>query len=88
MTHLTVNVIQYSEQPGLGRPSIRNLVRLKGKHFTSRNQPRKRCAVCAKKRTPAGKVKDTKTTNYCDKCKVHLCIGRCFQRYHTLVKYK
>ena len=73
---------------GPGRsPRMRNLDRLKGKHFATNKQPRKRCAVCAKKKTPTGKVKDTKTSNYCQKCDVYLCKGRCFQRFHTLVKY-
>ena len=34
------------------------------------------------------KRKDTKVTTYCPKCKKYMCIGSCFEKYHTLVDYK
>ena len=73
---------------GQGRtPRNPSLNRLKGKHFCTKRQPRKRCIVCSNKKSPSGKCKDTKTSGFCEKCNVFLCIGRCFKRYHTLVKY-
>ncbi len=72
---------------GPGRSPRVRLDRLKGKHFATNKQPRKRCMVCSKKKTPACKVKDTKTSSYCSKCDVYLCKGQCFKRFHTLVKY-
>lgn len=70
-----------------GHSPCLSLDRLKGKHFSVKKPPRKRCAVCATKKSSMVKKKDKKTVNYCEKCKVYLCIGRCFQRYHSLVKY-
>lgn len=64
-----------------------SLSRLKGKHFSVKRQKRKRCAVCSKMKNSSGKPRDTKTSSYCPKCDVFLCNGRCFKRYHTLVKY-
>ena len=41
-----------------------------------------------KKTTADGKLKDTKTTGYCEceKCNVYVCVDQLFQRYHILVK--
>jgi len=30
----------------------------------------------------------TKIMTWCPKCETHLCIGKCFELYHTRVKYK
>ena len=75
---------------GQGRsPSDRTLSRLKGKHFSYISQARKRCVVCdyKKRSRSTNKRRDTKTKTYCPKCNVHLCHGKCFERYHTSVRY-
>src|SRR6218665_1021860 len=60
------------------------LPRLLGKHFPSKSHVRHRCKVCAKQKNPGmGKVRDTKTLMYCEKCSVHLCFGDCFALFHT-----
>ena len=78
-------------QLGQGRrsPSHSTLHRLKGKHFAYYHEERRRCVVCGYKRKGphSKKRKDTKTKNYCYKCEVHLCHGKCFERYQKLVKY-
>ena len=61
--------------------------RLSGKHFLYSSQKRDRCRVCAKQLKSNGKPKDTKIRTYCSKCNVHLCIGQCFEIYHTKGQY-
>ena len=61
--------------------------RLLGKHFPYQKGKRERCVVCYKEKTASGKRKDTKTSVYCSKCDVSLCIGTCFEDYHTKSKY-
>lgn len=56
--------------------------RLQGKHFAYKASRRARCVVCNKK--TQHKRTDKKTMNYCTKCSVHLCVGACFEKYHTL----
>ena len=75
---------------GPGRNPGQILPRLTGKHFPYRTSTRKRCVVCAYKKTsPRGtKYRDTKVMTWCPKCEVHLCIGTCFECYHTRVNYK
>ena len=75
---------------GPGRTPSQVLGRLSGKHFPYRSDHRKRCAVCAYKKvhSSSNKVKDKKISTLCPKCKVHLCIGTCFELYHTRVNYK
>ncbi len=75
---------------GPGRKPSQSLSRLSGKHFPYRSAERKRCAVCAYKRVnPREKrYKDKKIMTWCPKCEAHLCIGQCFQSYHTRVDYK
>ena len=60
--------------------------RLLGKHFPYKSAHRGRCVVCSRKVTSQGK-KDTKTMNFCPKCDVHICIGSCFEAFHTMSKY-
>jgi len=68
---------------GPGRPPT-PIPRLHGKHFAYNSHIRHRCRVCAKQKNPVtGKYKDTKTVTQCDKCGVHLCIGDCFELWHT-----
>ena len=72
-----------------GRRPRLELDRLKGKHFIYKDTSiRKRCVVCYTAKTPGNKRKDTKVTTYCPKCKEYMCIGSCFEKYHTLVDYK
>lgn len=61
--------------------------RLRGKHFPFRPSKHGRCVVCYNSKTPSGKRKDTKVVTYCPKCEVHLCIGGCFENFHTKSKY-
>lgn len=71
-----------------GRNPSQTPMRLRGKHFSYKCDKRGRCAVCASVKTPSGKKKDTKTHNHCKKCQVHLCVGECFEKYHTFVNFK
>jgi len=58
-------------------------IHLHGKHFLYNSGIRARCRVCAKQVKNNGKHKDTKVRTYCQKCEIHLCIGKCFEIYHT-----
>ena len=61
--------------------------RLNGRHFAYKNPKRGRCRVCSwKKNAATGKKKDTKTQN-CRKCQVFLCVGQCFEDFHTKSSY-
>ena len=75
---------------GPGCPPTQSISRLTGKHFPYRHRTRQRYCVCAyKKKSPRGKkYKDKKIATWCPKCEVHLCIGHCFECYHTRVNYK
>ena len=59
--------------------------RFQGKHFPYKAPKRSRCRVCAyKKISPRGKArKDTKTSHWCPKCEIYLCVGRRIELYHT-----
>lgn len=61
--------------------------RLLGKHFPYTKPNRSWCVVCYQNKTPTGARKDTKTRVFCPKCGVYLCIGECFEFYHTRSKY-
>ena len=61
--------------------------RLVGKHFPYWSTERGRCLVCARQVKANGKPRDTRVRTYCRKCNVHLCIGECFEAFHTRVKY-
>ena len=65
---------------GPGRPGP-NIFRLQGKHFAYSQAAgvRRRCKVC-----------QVKTVVTCSTCQehVHLCLGTCFEKYHTLSKYQ
>lgn len=69
-------------------PSAGSGKRLIGKHFAYKGSKRGRCSVCSHKIVPGTKKrKDTKTQNFCKKCDVFLCVGVCFERYHTRTEY-
>ena len=71
-----------------GRQPVSDDKRLMGKHFAYKSSKRGRCCVCSHKISAGGtKRKDTKTQNYCNKCEVHLCVGICFELYHTRTTY-
>ena len=74
-----------SDNPSIsrGRPPIRSLTCLQGKHFPYMQPRRGRCKVCGSSKNTNGKIKDTKVRSYCPKCNVSLCIGNCFELYHT-----
>ena len=72
-----------------GREPVSTDIRLLGKHFSYKHSKRQRCAVCSQKISlTTGKTKDKKTQNYCPKCNVFLCLGECFELYHTKTSYK
>ena len=72
-----------------GRRPGEDLSRLKGKHFAYVDtSKRRRCVVCYNKKTLNNKRKDTKVSSFCPKCEEYMCIGVCFEKYHTLVDYK
>ena len=73
-----------SQRRGVGRTPTRE-EHLMGKHFPYNSAERRRCKVCAYKKVSqrSKKCKDTKTKIWCPKCEVHLCMGRCFELYHT-----
>ena len=66
-----------------GHTSASPVERLRGKHFAISSSKRGRCVVCGNKKKPNGCRKDTKTNNYCPKCKKYLCKVKCFEMYHT-----
>ena len=62
--------------------------RLVEKHFAYKSPKRGRCSVCSHKIVASTKKrKDTKTQNFCKKCGVFLCVGTCFEAYHTHTTY-
>lgn len=70
------------------RATVSTEKRLNGKHFAYKNTKRGRCRVCSQKKSAAtGKKKDTKTQNFCRKCEVFLCLGQCFEDFHTKSTY-
>ena len=89
---LTDPLLQERQSSGLQGNLDHMLVdsRLKGKHFPYFSDARKRCVVCSKKKVyPNGKAKwDTKTKTWCPKCKLHMCMGRCFELFHTKSKFR
>ena len=71
-----------------GRPPASDEKHLLGKHFAYKSSMHRRCCVCSMKISPVTKKKkDTKTQNFCQKCGVHLCVGTCFEVYHTHTSY-
>ena len=71
-----------------GRHPVGDEKRLLGKHFAYRSTKRGRCSVCSMKVSPVtNKKKDTKTQNFCQKCGMFLCVGVCFEVYHTHTSY-
>ena len=74
---------------GGGRTPGDYLFCLKGKHFPYTDTSRQsRCIVCYDKKTADNKRMDTKVSSYFPKCQKHMCIGICFEEYHTVIDYK
>ena len=72
----------------IGRLPTMQEPRLVGKHFAYKSTQRKWCTVCSNKPSPTtGKRCDKKTQNFCPKCQVFLCLGECFEVYHTQTSY-
>ena len=64
----------YDNMRGPGCRPNDHSTRLKGKHFAVSQHPtRKSFVICAYQKKPKGKYKQTKTSNYCPKCKVFVC---------------
>ena len=75
-------------QSSKGRTVVSPDKRLLGKHFPHKASQRGRCCVCSKhKSTTTGKRLDKKTKTFCPKCEVYICLGVCFERFHTVSKY-
>ncbi len=85
---LTTTALELRRHPG--RPHTTILSRLTGKHYIYRSSNLKRCTVCAYKKSSSRgtKYKDKKIKTWCPKCNVHLCVGKCFEAYHSRVNYK
>ena len=69
--------------PAYCRRPVSTAKHLTGKHFPYKNKKRGRCLVCGDRKTSTRKRKDTKTQNFCPKCDVFLCQGKCFEDYHS-----
>lgn len=86
---LTSHLIGQRESPG-GRPHSSQHARLIGKHFPYMSEHKRRCVVCAyKKVSPrSNRYRGTKTKTWCPRCQVNLCLGKCFELYHTRLYYR
>ena len=73
-----------------GRTPTSQEQRLVGKHFPYFSKNKRRCVVCAyRKVTSRGQTRrGTKTKTLCPKCEQHMCMGKCFELYHTRVYYR
>ncbi|GFV45451.1 piggyBac transposable element-derived protein 4 [Trichonephila clavipes] len=84
-----------SGQKNPGRPpAVDNPARLSGRHFISHIPPTpakikstRQCKVCCSKRDANGKKRRKETRYWCKDCGVGLCLEKCFQLYHTKLKY-
>ena len=78
---------QYLQGTKGRRPGAASEKRLSGKHFAYKSAKRGRCCVCSQKISSTTGKKDTKTQNFCPKCEVFLCVGQCFEIFHTRTSY-
>ena len=81
--HLQEGNVTTASGPSWGRPSpaASQLSRLEVKHsehWPSKAKIQRLCRVCSLQ-------KQTKTTYFCRKCDVGLCIVKCFEKWHTSV---
>ena len=64
------------------------LYRIPATHGKAEGKVQRSCRVCAEKgKRQTGKTVKKFTTTYCRKCDVGLCIGQCFEVYHSKLKY-
>jgi maltodextrin utilization protein YvdJ len=64
------------------------LYRIPATHAKVEGTSQRSCRVCAERsERQTGKTKKKRTTMYCRKCDVGLCIGQCFEVYHTKLNY-
>ena len=58
-------------------------VRLIEKHYVTKKETRRKCSNCAYKiNQETGKRKNTRTHDFCEKCKKYICC-KCFKYFHT-----
>ncbi|UYV70445.1 PGBD5 [Cordylochernes scorpioides] len=83
--------IEHSEKETTSKTDV---ARLLGKHYCYKIAPesgkavQRRCKVCAdsaKHKTGKAARKDTRFE--CKQCKIPLCVGECFEKYHAEMKY-
>ncbi|XP_062614645.1 piggyBac transposable element-derived protein 4-like [Saccostrea cucullata] len=84
-------------RPSRGGRKSENIDRLTGRHFiqnikpkegAKRKNPMRDCIVCNLPVNERQGNKRKQTTFECRQCSVPLCLPNCFERYHTLKKYK
>ena len=64
------------------------LYRIPATHGKPEGKVQRSCRVCAEKgKRQTGKTVKKFTTTYCRKCDVGLCIGQCFEVYHSKLNY-
>ena len=64
------------------------LYRIPATHARVEGTSQRSCRVCAEKsKRQTGKTVKKCTTMYCRKCNVGLCIGQCFEVYHSKLNY-
>jgi hypothetical protein len=64
------------------------LYRIPATHANVEGTSQRSCRVCAERSTrQTGKTVKKRTTMYCQKCDIGLCIGQCFEVYHTKLNY-
>lgn len=74
---------------GRGTKTGRGIASVSRGETRDRGAARGRRAVRIREVSPRSKkCKDTKTKIWCPKCKVHLCMGRCFELYDTRLYYR
>ena len=64
------------------------LYRIPATHTRLEGKSQRSCRVCAERsKRQTGKSVKKCTTMYCRKCDVGLCIGQCFEVFHTKLNY-
>ena len=64
------------------------LYRIPATHAKLEGKSQRSCRVCAERsKRQTGKSVKKCTTMYCRKCDVGLCIGQCFEVFHTKLNY-
>ena len=64
------------------------LYRIPATHARVEGTSQRSCRMCAEKsKRQTGKTVKKCTTMYCRKCDVGLCVGQCFEVYHSKLNY-